>query len=117
MPKPGSSSLRHDDAAAAAENLDVGGAALAQQIHQVAEELVVSALIGAYRDGLRVFLDGSVDDLENRAIVTEMDDFDASGLEKPANDIDGSVVAVEQRSGGDESDRVAECVDGIRGRH
>ena len=55
--------LGDDDAAAAAVDLDVAGAALAQQLDEVAEVLDVAALVGADRDALHVLLDGGGDDL------------------------------------------------------
>jgi hypothetical protein len=47
---------RHDHAAAAAEHLDVRGAALAQQVDHVLEVLDVAALVGADGDALGVLL-------------------------------------------------------------
>ncbi len=68
---------RHDHAAAAAVDPDVPGAALAQQLDEVAEVLDVAALVGADRDALRVLLDRGRDDLVDRAVVAEVDHLGA----------------------------------------
>ena len=65
----------HDDAAAAADDLDVAGAALAQRLDEVLEVLDVAALVRRHRDALHVLLDRGVDDLLHRAVVPEVDDL------------------------------------------
>ena len=66
----------------------------------VAEELQVSALIRGDRNRLGVFLHGGDSDVGRRSIMTEVDDLSAGGLQDAAHDVDGRVVAVEQRRGG-----------------
>ena len=95
--------LGDDDAATAAEDFDMGGAALVEQIHHVLEELDVAALVGRDADALGVLLDGGVDDFLDRAVVAEVDDLRSLRLEDSAHDVDGRVVAVEERGGGDEA--------------
>ena len=102
---------RHDHAAAAAEDLDVRAAALAQQVEHVLEELDVAALVGRDRDAVRVFLQRAVDDLVDRAVVAEVDHFAARRLEDAPHDVDRRVVAVEQARRGDEADLVRRLVD------
>ncbi len=97
---------RHDHATAAAEHLDVVAAALAQQVDHVLEEFDMAALVGTDRDALRVLLQGGGDDVVHRAVVAEMDDFRAAGLEDAAHDVDGGVMAVEQAGGGHKADLV-----------
>ncbi len=94
---------RDDDAAAAAEHLDVAGAALAQQVEHVLEELDVPALVRRDRDAVRVLLDRAVDDLLDRAVVPEMDHLAARRLQDPPHDVDRRVVAVEQARRRDEA--------------
>ena len=101
---------RDDDPAAAAEDLDVAGAVLAQQVDHVLEELDVAALVGRHRDRLGVFLDRRLDDVGHRAVVAEVDDLGAVRLEDAADDVDGGVVAVEERGRGDEADLVLRLV-------
>jgi hypothetical protein len=43
--------------------------------------------------------------LVDAAVVAEVDDLGALGLDQPAHDVDRGVVAVEQAGGGDESQR------------
>ena len=101
----------NDHAAATAEHLDVAGAALAQKIEHVLEELDVPALVRRDRDAVRVLLDRAVDDLVDRAVVAEVDHLATGGLEDPPHDVDRRVVAVEQRRRGDEADLVERLVD------
>ena len=98
--------VRDDHAAAAAEYLDVLAAALAQQVDRVLEVFDVAALVGGDGDALHVFLDRRVDDFIDRAIVAEVDDFDAAGLQDAAHDVDRGIMAVEQAGRGDEADFV-----------
>ena len=97
---------RHDDAAAAADDLDVAGARLAQQLHEVLEVLDVPALVRADGDALHVLLDGGVDDLAHAAVVPEVDDLGPLGLHDPPHDVDRRVVPVEQGGRGDDAHRV-----------
>ena len=89
--------------AAAAEDADVR-APLAQQVAHVGEELHVTALVRADRDGLRVLLDRALHDLEGGAVVPQVDDFRARILEDPAHHVDGGVVPVEERRRRDYAD-------------
>ena len=102
---------RHDNAAAAAEHLDVLAAAAAQQIEHVLEELDVPALVGGDGDALHVLLERSADDLLDRAVVPEVDHLGARGLQDAPHDVDRRVVAVEQARRGDEADLVLRLVD------
>ena len=97
---------RHDHAAAAAEDLDVPAAALAQQVDHVLEVLDVAALVRADRDALRVLLQRGRDDLVDRAVVAEVDHLGALALQDAPHDVDRRVVAVEQARRGDEADGV-----------
>ena len=94
-----------DRAAAAAEDADVVGAALAQHVDHVAEVLVVPALVGADGDRVGVLLDRRAHDVGDAAVVAEVDHLGALRLDQPAHDVDRRVVAVEERCGGDEAQR------------
>ena len=97
---------RHDHAAAAAVHAHVLGALGAEPVDEVAEELVVAALVGRHRHALHVLLDHRGDDLVDRAVVPEVDHLAALRLEDPPHDVDGGVVPVEQARRGDEAHRV-----------
>ncbi len=86
---------------------DVLATLLAQHVHHIGEILVVAALVGAHRHGVRVFLDGRTDDVGYAAVMSEVDDLRAMGLQQPADHVDRGVMAVEQRGGGHESQRTA----------
>jgi hypothetical protein len=103
---------RDDDAAPAAEDLDVLAAALAQQVDHVLEVFDVAALVAADRDAVGVFLQGGGDDLVDRAVVAQVHDFGAHALQDAAHDVDGGVVAVEQARRGHEADLVRGAVVG-----
>ena len=94
-----------DHATAAAEDFDVPTPALAQQIDRVLEEFDVPALIRADGDAVRILLHGRRNDLVHGAVVSEMNDFHPACLEHAADDVDRSVMAVEQRSRCDEAHR------------
>ena len=98
--------LADDDAAPAAEDLDVAGAVLGEELDQVAEVLDVPALVGADGDALDVLLDGGADDLADRAVVAEVDHLGTLRLQDAAHDVDRRVVPVEQARRGDEPDGV-----------
>ncbi len=106
-----------DDAAAAAEHLDVGAALGPEPVDQVAEVLEVAALVGADRHALHVLLDRGPDDLVDRAVVAQVDDLGALGLQDAPHDVDGGVVPVEQAGGGDEADGVDRTVQDRRPAH
>jgi hypothetical protein len=103
---------RHDHAAAAAEELDVGAAAFAQQVDHVLEELDVAALVAGHGDPLHVLLQRGSDDLLDRAVVAEVDHLGAHALQDAPHDVDAGVVAVEQRRRGDEAHLVRRAVGG-----
>jgi hypothetical protein len=60
----------------------------------------MTALVGADRYAVCIFLDGSPHNVINTPIVTEVDDFHALGLDQPPHDVDCRVVAVEKRRSG-----------------
>ncbi len=97
--------VRRDRAAAADDHADVAGAALAQHVHHVAEILVVAALVGTDGDAVCVFLDRGAHDVGDAAVVTEVHDFRTVRLQQATDDVDRSVVTVEQRGGADETQR------------
>jgi hypothetical protein len=68
----------------------------------------VAALVAGDGDALHVFGQGRGDDVVDRAVVAEVDDFDAVRLQDAAHDVNRGIVAVEQRRGGDEADLVGE---------
>ncbi len=63
----------------------------------VLQVLEVPTLVAGQGDALDILLDGAVDDLAHRAVVTKVDDLGARGLKQPPHDVDRGVVAVEQR--------------------
>ena len=101
---------RHDDAAAAAEHLDVLAAALLQQVDHVLEVLDVPALVRADRDALHVFLQRGGDHFVDRAVVAQVDHLGAHALQDAPHDVDRGVVAIEERGGGDEPHLVRRAV-------
>jgi hypothetical protein len=79
---------RHDDPAAAAEDLDILAAASLQEVDHVLEELDVSTLVRGDGDSLDIFLQRRVHDLLHGAVVSEVNDLGARRLENTAHDVD-----------------------------
>ena len=107
--------LRHDDPAAAAEDPHVPRPALAEHVPHVPEVLEVAALVGADRDRVHVFVDGSGHHLLHGAVVAEVDHLAPRPLEKAPHDVDRRVVAIEEARGGDEAKRERGLVRRVRG--
>ncbi len=82
------------------------GAPLSEQVDHVFEKLHVPALVARDGDALHVLLDGRLDDLVNGAIVAQMDDLGAAGLEQTPDQIDGGVVSVEKAGRRDKANAV-----------
>ena len=97
--------LRHDDAAAAAEDLDVRRPSLREKIDHVLEELDVPALVGADRDAVGILLNGRRYHLVDRAVMAEVNDFSARRLKDSPHDVDRGIMAVEQAGGRHETQR------------
>ncbi len=86
----------------------MGGIALDEEVVEVLVELHVAALVGGHRDGMGVFLDGGVHDVDPAAVVTEMDHLRPRRLQDASEDVDRGVVTVEQGGGGDETNLVGQ---------
>src|SRR5256885_15023469 len=65
-----------DRAAAAPEDFDVGRAFLAEKIDNFGEKLDVSAVVTGNADRTHVLLDCSTDNVADRAMVSQINDFD-----------------------------------------
>src|SRR3954464_6378661 len=96
----------NNDPATTAKHLNVLPTPFAQQVKRVFEILDMSTLIGGNRNALHIFLYGGIDYFVDRAVMAQMNDFHAAGLQNATHDIDGSVVTVEQAGRGDEADSV-----------
>ena len=94
----------HNDTATATEYLNVACLPLAQHIDHVLKVLDVAALIRADCNALHVFLYCRIDDLGNRAVMTEVNDLGTSPLQNSAHDVYRCIVSVKQTCGGDKSD-------------
>ena len=80
---------------------------------QIGEVFDVAALIGRQRHTLDVLADRGGHDIGDAAVVAEVDDLRALGLQQPTHDIDGRVVPVEQAGCGDEAHRMGGNVEGL----
>jgi hypothetical protein len=105
--------LRGDGAAAAHDHTDVLAAALAQHVHHVGEVFIVAALIGAHGDAVGVLVDGGAHDVRDGAVVAEVHDLGALGLQQAADHVDRRVVPIEQRGCRHETQRRVGRVGGL----
>ena len=111
-----------DRAAASAIHADVRAAELREPLHEIGEELHVTALVRGDRHRARVLLHRGRRDLFDRAVVPEVDHLGALRLEQAPHDVDRGVVSVEQRCRGHDANAVrlaqrTERDDGGRGSH
>ena len=97
--------LGSDRAAAAHHDPDMLGAGLPEQIHHVAEVLVVPALVGTAGYGVGVFLQRGSDDVCDAPVMPKVYDLGAVRLQQPPHDVDGGIMPVEQRRGRHEPQR------------
>ena len=88
----------------AAENFDVVRAFFLQLFHNVGEKLDVPAVVTRNADRAHVLLDGGAHDIADRAMVSEINDFDAVPNEFEIDRVDGAVVPVTNRDGSENSD-------------
>ena len=77
-----------------------------QQVEHIFKILHVSTLVGGDGNGLDIFLDGAIDHLLHRAVMAKMNHFGPACLKYPSHDVDGSVMSVEQRGSGHDTDVV-----------
>ena len=85
--------------AAASEHSNVRPVALAQHIDHVGEKFGVPALVRTDGNSLDVFLNRCIYDLCHAAVMAQMNYFCTGSLQEPADNIDGSVMAIEQAGG------------------
>ena len=62
-----------------------------------------------------IFLDRGVHHVLHTAVVPQVDDLGAGALDDPPHDVDGGIMAVEQRGGGNDADLVLGDVGGGNG--
>src|SRR5437867_3381736 len=97
--------VMRDGAPAAAENLDVVCAFFAEKIHNLSKKLNVSAVITGDANGANVFLDRRAHDVAHRAMITEINHFNAVADEFQVDCIDGAIMPVANRDSGQNSNR------------
>src|SRR3954471_2673255 len=89
----------------AAEHHDVLGAALAQELDDAGEERHVGAGEHGETDGVRVLLQGGLDDLLRRLVQAGVDDLHPGVTQGAGDDLGPPVVPVESRLGDDDPQR------------
>src|SRR5438132_1373607 len=94
-----------DRAAAAAENGDISGAFFAQLPNNLGEKFDVSAVVTRDADGGDIFLNGSAHDVADVTVKAKIDYLDAMADEFEVNGVDGAVVSVANRDGGQDTNR------------
>jgi len=96
--------LVRDGAAATTEKFNVIGALFFQKRRDFGEKLNVSTVVTGNADRANVFLDRSADDVADRSMIAEINDFDPVPDELEVDRIDRAVVPVTNRDGGQDSD-------------
>jgi hypothetical protein len=76
----------------------MAAAAFIQEISEIFEKLHMSALVRSQRYRLNVLFDSRFGNFMYTSVVTQMNDFDAFGLQDSSHDIDGGIVPVEKGS-------------------
>ena len=93
-----------DGSASAAEDGNLGASEFGESLHQESEEFHVPSLVGGKGDAVGVLFHRGFRDFLHRSVVAQVDDFGTLLLEDAPHDVDGRVVAVEERGGGDEAE-------------
>ena len=73
----------------------------------------MATLVRSHRNGLSVFLDGTVDHFVYTAVVAEVNDLTTGTLHDTAHDVDGGIVTIEQAGSRDDTNVVLGGVDGF----
>lgn len=97
--------IRGDRPAPPDHDRDVLRAFSGQLIHKIFEILHVTTLVGAHRNRLCILRKGGLNELRNRAVVSEMHHFRALGKQETPDQVDCGIVTVEKRCGRHETDR------------
>ena len=92
--------FRKYNSASATKYFDMACTPFLQQIEHIPKILVVPSLVRGHRNGIGILLNGTIDHFGNASIMPQMNHFDPSGLNNSSHDIDGCIVAIEQRSCG-----------------
>jgi hypothetical protein len=75
-------------------------AILIQQIFHVFEKFYMASLVTGNSDALYIFFNGTLYYFGYTAVVPEVNDFCTLALQDAAHDVDGRIVAIEQRGSG-----------------
>ena len=92
-----------DGAAAAPENLDIVCAFFAQKIDNGREKFDVPAVVTRDANRPHVFLDSGTDDVAYRAVIAEINHFDAVPDEFQVDRVDRAIVTITNRNCGQNS--------------
>jgi hypothetical protein len=93
-------------AATAAEDANVRAARLFQKPDDLAEKLHVPSVVAGDADGARFLLHRGAHDVARTAMIAEIDDLDAMLHQLEVDRVDGTVVSVADRDGGEDTDRL-----------
>src|SRR5690606_39030401 len=93
-----------DGASSSAKDLNMPAARVTEKIFQVAEKLQMPTLVRGDGDGMGVFFNGAFYYFVDAPVMPQVDDLRAFGLEDPAHDIDGGIMAVKEGRGRDDPD-------------
>ena len=97
--------LRRNRPAPAAKQADVRRALFSSSCRTLGKKLDVSAVITRKADGADVLLHGGPDDVARRAMVAEINHLEAVADELEVDRVDGAVVPIANRHGGQQAER------------
>ena len=90
---------------AAAKDFDIVRAVFAQTLDNLGEELDMPTVVTGDANGAYIFLDRRADNVADRAMVPEINHFNAVPDEFQIDRVDGAVVPVANRDSGQDSNR------------
>ena len=89
---------RKNGSAPTAKNFYMWGSFFFEQVEHVFEILHMSPLIGGHRNGLSIFLNGTIYNLLHRTVMSQVNNFTTRGLDNPSHNIDSGIVAIKEGS-------------------
>jgi hypothetical protein len=82
----------------------MAAAVFLEQVFHVFKKLHVATLVRRNGDPLCIFLNSTFYNLSYTAVMAKVNNFGAFALQNATHNVDGSIVTIEERSGGNNTD-------------